>query len=212
VDPLTWYDAQTGGSIITTGSSYQGYFTSTTTYYVEGFDGTCPSARIPVTASVFTPPSVNLGPDTLNIASGQIVTLDAGAGYSSYLWSTGATTRTINVSSAGTYSVTVTDGNGCIGSDQTVISISTGIMNLLSQSDLQMFPNPSSGMVTIELNNIHNTHGELRIVDVLGQTVYYSADLNRKRISVNLSSAARGIYYVRLTSDEGTVTKPLVIE
>jgi gliding motility-associated-like protein len=33
---------------------------------------------------------------------------------SSYLWSTGATTQFINVSTAGTYSVTITDANGCV--------------------------------------------------------------------------------------------------
>ena len=42
--------------------------------------------------------------------------LDAGAGYSSYLWSTGATTQTITVSSAGSFSVTVSNANGCTGS------------------------------------------------------------------------------------------------
>lgn len=54
-------------------------------------------------------PVVNLGNDT-TICSGNPLTLDAGAGFDSYNWSTGASTQTIQVSSSGTYSVTVTAG------------------------------------------------------------------------------------------------------
>jgi hypothetical protein len=47
------------------------------------------------------------------VCQGQNTSFDAGAGYSGYLWSTGAVTQTVNVGTAGTYTVTVTDANGC---------------------------------------------------------------------------------------------------
>lgn len=40
-------------------------------------------------------------------------TLDAGGGWGSYLWNTGATTQQLVAATVGTYSVTVTDANGC---------------------------------------------------------------------------------------------------
>ena len=50
------------------------------------------------------------GPSTA--CDGDVVELTSDAA-SAYLWSTGATTQTIQVSNGGNYSVTVTDGNGC---------------------------------------------------------------------------------------------------
>ncbi|MBA3901821.1 MAG: hypothetical protein H0X62_16735, partial [Bacteroidetes bacterium] len=67
-------------------------------------------------------PMVNLGPDVA-ICAGDNTVLDAGAGFVSYLWSTGATTQTISISSAGTYSVTVTDANGCENNDALIVSV-----------------------------------------------------------------------------------------
>ncbi|RLD21266.1 MAG: hypothetical protein DRI69_04505, partial [Bacteroidetes bacterium] len=53
---------------------------------------------------------------TLSFCGGAATQLDAGAGFVAYLWSTGETTRMIDVVTIGTFSVTVTDGNGCTSS------------------------------------------------------------------------------------------------
>lgn len=50
----------------------------------------------------------------LTFCQGGSLNLDAGAGYSTYLWSNGASTQTIYVTSSDNYSVTITDGNGCM--------------------------------------------------------------------------------------------------
>jgi len=64
---------------------------------------------------VLDPPTVDIGPDD-SICPGTSKILDAGAGYSSYLWSTSATTRTITITSPGTYWVNVTKW-GCMATD-----------------------------------------------------------------------------------------------
>ncbi|WP_394350049.1 beta strand repeat-containing protein, partial [Agriterribacter humi] len=81
--------------------------------------------------TVATPPTVNLGADA-SICAGDNITLDAGdpgAG-TTYSWSTGATTRTISVNTADTYTVTVTR-NGCVGTDAKIITVNTApVVNL----------------------------------------------------------------------------------
>ncbi|GAB3990763.1 hypothetical protein GCM10028807_18530 [Spirosoma daeguense] len=60
-----------------------------------------------------TPPSISINPQsaTLNCTTASVSLSAIGAG--TYLWSTGEKTQTINVASGGTYSVTLTTGNGC---------------------------------------------------------------------------------------------------
>lgn len=66
-------------------------------------------------------PNINLGPNT-GICPGGSLTLNAGAGYTAYLWSGGSTSQTRTVNAAGTYSVTVTNSVGCAGADTIVVS------------------------------------------------------------------------------------------
>ncbi len=64
------------------------------------------------------------GPDEIYL--GQHATLDAGAGYSSYLWTPGSeTTRQIEVSPTQTtvYSVEVTNSSACGGSDEHTLTV-----------------------------------------------------------------------------------------
>ena len=70
-------------------------------------------------------PIVDLGSD-VTICSGTTQTLDAGS-HSSYLWSTGETTGTIDVNTSGTYHVTVQDANGCDASDTINITVSPAL-------------------------------------------------------------------------------------
>jgi hypothetical protein len=75
-----------------------------------------------INVTVNTAPVVDLGLPTIDICTSDPTTLDAGNPGSTYLWSTGATTQTIEVTLAGTYSVVVTNTNGCKGSDSVIVT------------------------------------------------------------------------------------------
>ncbi|MFP4664656.1 MAG: C25 family cysteine peptidase, partial [Bacteroidales bacterium] len=92
-----------------------------TAYYYYFYDweiseGSCVSARTPVTATVNTIPTVDLGADQ-SICETDDATFDAGAGFSNYAWSNASSNQSITVNTADVYSVTVTDANGCDAED-----------------------------------------------------------------------------------------------
>ncbi|MDX2246325.1 MAG: PKD domain-containing protein [Bacteroidia bacterium] len=70
---------------------------------------------------VLSPLTVELGPN-FTICNGDSTLLNAGNTGDTYMWSTGATTPTIYITSGGTYAVTVMDTAGCVAQDAIIIS------------------------------------------------------------------------------------------
>ena len=100
------------------------YFSSGTYFdSLQTIDG-CDSV-ITLNLTINPSPTIDLGADTTLICAGTSETLDAGTGFSSYLWSDGSTNQTLDVTNAGTYTVTGTDVNGCFANDSVVVDVLT---------------------------------------------------------------------------------------
>ncbi|MDD4149598.1 MAG: PKD domain-containing protein, partial [Bacteroidales bacterium] len=93
--------------------------TNTYTIVVEATNGCTATDAINVTINDI--PTVNLGTNAEQC--GGTVTLDAGAGFSSYTWNGGAGSQTYNASTSDTYTVVVVDANGCTATDNVNVII-----------------------------------------------------------------------------------------
>lgn len=76
----------------------------------------CEGASDPVEVRAGQVPDVVISASDSTPCKGEVVVLSAGAGFVSYLWSTGETTSSITVHDGGDYGVSVNDGSGCSGS------------------------------------------------------------------------------------------------
>ncbi|MEO5570880.1 MAG: choice-of-anchor L domain-containing protein [Bacteroidia bacterium] len=108
-----WSNAATTQAI---NISNAGVFTVTVTN-VNGCTGS-----VSKTTVVNPSPVPNITGNTA-ICQGTLTTFNAGAGFNSYVWSTGGAGPVMNIGISGTYTVTVTDANGCTGSDNINLTV-----------------------------------------------------------------------------------------
>jgi hypothetical protein len=92
----------------------------------------------------------------------------------------------------------------------TVTTLVDGINNYLFNS-IALYPNPANDVVNVQctMNNVQ-LEG-IEIIDVYGKVVRTIVGANNySPIRINVSGLANGMYFVRVTTDEGTVTKTFV--
>ena len=152
---------------------------------------------IAVTVSQY--PVVNLGPDTA-IFQGQSLTLDAGNPGSAYLWSTGATTQTILVSQAGTYSVTVSNNCG-EDWDDIQVSVITGVTDHGSTFDGKIFFDGER----VQIHPGKEKISYMSISDFLGRTLYEGPFIG------SFHPGGSGLLIIRLITPRGTCIMKLMV-
>ncbi len=107
VGTINWFDSLTNINPIATGTNFiTPALNQTTTYYVQGNNNGCYSAKIPVLVNVYPLPNVN--DVTYNLCENSSLILDAEVSNATFLWSDGSTTQTIVTQLPGIYTVIVT--------------------------------------------------------------------------------------------------------
>ncbi len=208
-DSLKWFDAAIGGNLVGTGNTFTSPLLSDSKiYYVFAFNTECLSNDVPVIARVNPIPSIDLG-DTI-YSSVTSYLLDAGTGFSTYLWSTSNETQTYTVNSSGNYCVTVTDVNNCSTSDCVYVDFSVGINNTVNSRGFNLYPNPANGSVSIEL---HDSHSNINfsILDITGKIILNEKVFSNKKV-VDLTFLSRGVYIIQINDAKSTLANKLVIE
>ncbi|MGZ5303474.1 MAG: alkaline phosphatase PhoX, partial [Bacteroidia bacterium] len=167
-----------------------------------------------INVTIFTEPIIDLGPN-MAICNTCSVILNAGSGFSSYLWSDGSTGQFLKVDSTGRYSVKVTDANGCTAVDFMDVTRLVGIEDANAlEGMVQVYPNPFQKSTNIKLTLPENAQVKMEIFDITGKKIETLADSKFTRgdyqFEFNPKGSAKGIYMLQLQIDNSVVTKKLI--
>lgn len=197
-----WSNLQTAQSINVTP-------VATTVYTVTGTNSHGCSAISVYTVIVNTLPNITVtssDPDN-TICQGDQITL-SGSGANTYSWSTTTSfvsgpVAVVNPGVNTTYTVTGVDVNGC--KNNTIYALTVNICEGITEnnmiSGLSVYPNPTNGLLNIELNNA--SFKSVQVIDLTGKVVATSNG-HSKVTEVNMSNLANGVYYVKIKTDNAS--------
>jgi len=161
-------------------------------------------------------PVVDLGIDTTICVSQTPWTITPGSNFSVYRWSNSATTSSIQVSTTNSYFVTVTDANGCTGSDEVFVEVEicSGTNTPGVTGSINVFPNPSEGLVNLEMKQFAPGNYLMTIFNAQGQlnmTNPMEISTDQQLIQLDLSSYPKGAYIIKVASEKGIVVRRLIL-
>jgi hypothetical protein len=97
------------------------------------------------------------------------------------------------------------------------VELKTSSVNGIDPNDvhINIYPNPTSGRVNIQLMSNQLISGEISIFNINGQLAY-SADFTQvvqsAKLNIDLSELVKGLYYLRITSDRFTTIEKIILK
>ncbi|MFN8415375.1 MAG: sugar-binding protein [Cytophagaceae bacterium] len=211
---LKWYTVATGGTSVTAAPTPSTATAGTTSYYVSQTTNGCESARAQIDVTVNPTPTATITTTTpTTIVEGGSVTLTANTGTGlSYQWRTGttniagATNASYTATTAGSYSVVVTNVNNCSQtSSATTVTVNANAPSQITIVSPQA-NTTQTGSVDIEVN-ITDSDGSIVLVEYLdGTTVIGTSSTSPYNFTWTNPTVGSHEIRVRVTDSNGGVT------
>jgi large repetitive protein len=141
------------------------------------------------------------------------VTISGGTAPYLSQWSNGATTEDLNNLSAGIYSSTITDANGCVQIITDTVKLITGIGNIETALAVNLYPNPSQDIVFLDLIFNQQNNVSVEVFNVNGQLInqYARKNIQAAKLEMNFAGEAAGVYYAKIKIGETMLTRKITI-
>jgi len=164
-------------------------------------DGTI--SILPVSISAYPPtPTITL--------NGNVLHSSAATGNQWYLNGSvisNATSQDYTVTQNGSYTVEVTNSNGCSTISAAYVITTVTVEKLHDDNTFIIAPNPSNGIFRIKTSI--NQNFRIRIFNALGQIIYHSEIFNPE---IDLSNQPKGVYFIEFKSNDKCFNKKLILQ
>lgn len=209
------YTCTVGGNTSSNGT-FTGLSANTYTVTVADNNG-CTVSTSSVTISepsVLSSSAGTISPELAGNDGSVNLTVNGGTMPYSYAW-TGPNGYTSNVQdpanmAGGTYSVTVTDANGCTTTQTGIVVPSQLGVDENGDMIFSIYPNPSAGIFNVIITN-PSDNASVQVMDIAGRLVYMNEKVNGT-IKIDLTSFADGNYMLALNLNGATHVKRITLK
>lgn len=153
------------------------------------------------TSSTNTALNQNTGTATVNV--------NGGVEPYAFNWSNGDSAQSISGLAVGTYSVTVTDKNGCQQTGTVEVGLATGLAALPADIPFSLHPNPANTRVIIEIPGLEK-QAAMQLYDALGQMLL-SQTISAEKTILDISMLSQGVYSIELKQGDIKTVRQLVV-
>ena len=78
-------------------------------------------------------------------------------------------------------------------------------------NSVEIYPNPSTGILTINASNLNTDNLSIIVYDLLGSEIYEFKNINTFPFKIDLNQLSNGIYYFKINSIDKTMSKKIII-
>jgi hypothetical protein len=211
---IDWYDQASGGTSLTTGSSFiTPSLNSNTTYFAESvLNGCANTTRTPVVATVTILPQPVISANNSN-PSAPVLTSSSATGnqwYKNEVAISGATNNTFTVSEAGSYKVQVTS-NGCVSVFSTPLPYIVTALEPSLVSSVNIYPNPVSDQLILNLAGFDKNQAvNVAVIDLAGRHVFATESMGGKQVQVDVRTYTTGQYFISMSQGQRRIIKSFI--
>lgn len=123
------------------------------------------------------------------------------------------------IAGIGSHAITYiyTDGMGCSNSEMQNVNIKacTGIENIEFITNLQIFPNPTTGLVILKISLTNEMDLDLQVFNSIGQVVitdHFSNMANIFETELDLRDFSVGVYKLLVFTNSSVLTRQIIVE